>query len=309
VPAEWGESPYISGTDFYQTFVATTQHVTRIAVKLGTKSGDHVSLTLNYAIYEPDEGAPSGWKRISPVRSRTYGNNVDPVIHIYHVAYHSDEISLKPGKTYAVRFWRDPSSVAETFTIVARSDKGDGYRNGHLYRGNDPLEKLDAYAYISGGAPGTVVNHAPVGDPGMKKFAGSAQRFGQTFRASGTSLAGIDTIYADGNVKPPSIPIQFQMYDRPGGQPIGPARECYGLPLTFQARAAAVWMPGEVPLVPGRTYYLEWTLPKLFNMWVLNEDLPGEAYRDGKAMPDSDLAMSMVEYDGAGSDRISHPAR
>src|SRR5690606_17232193 len=34
---EWGERPYLAGDDFYQTFVATSRHVTRIATRLADK--------------------------------------------------------------------------------------------------------------------------------------------------------------------------------------------------------------------------------------------------------------------------------
>lgn len=298
---EWDAHPYVGGTDMYQTFVATSPHITRIATKLADKAGDHVPLTLNYGIYEPNDGPPSTWKLISPVRSRTYGSGVDPIIHIYHVSFRSNEITLKPGKTYAVRFWRDPSSVSESFSIVARPDKKDGYRGGQMYNGDKPLPEWDVYAYISGGEPGTIVNHAPVGDLDLKKFAGGAQKFGQTFKATGKGLAGVDVIYATGKLRPVSYPVTFQLYDQPGGSPIGPARTCYGVPLVYQARAAAVWMPDEAPMTPGRTYYIEWTLPTSVNTWVLNEELPGEAYRDGQALPDADLAMSIVEYEAPGT--------
>jgi hypothetical protein len=50
-------------------------------------------------------------------------------------------------------------------------------------------------------------------------------------------------------------------------------------------------------MTPGRMYYLEWTAPAC-NTWLMNEDLPGEAYRDGKPLPKSDLVLTIVEYGG-----------
>jgi hypothetical protein len=291
----WGKSPWVGGNDFYQTFVATTPHVTRIGTRLADKSGDHQYMTLDFAVYEPNDGPPSTWKRISPVRSRFLSGSTDPIIHIFWVPYRSNEVQLIPGRTYAIRLWRDPKSQSERFALVARTDKGDGYAHGHLFVGDQAREDLDAYAFISGGQPGTVVNHEPVGDTDLKAFAGTAKRHGQTFRASGTSLAGLDIVYATGQARPDPFPFVFQAYDQPGGKPIGPAKTCYGLPLTFQGRAAAVWTKGEVPLKPGQMYYVEWTSPAC-NTWQLNEDLPGEAYVDGTAKPNADLAMSIVEY-------------
>jgi hypothetical protein len=306
---EWGESPWVSGTDFYQTFTATSAHITRIATKLAGKDGDHQELTLNYAVYEPNDGPPSKWKRISPIRSVVLGKNVDPIIHIHYVIYRSSEVNLVPGKKYAVRFWRDPSSPSPGFSIVARRDNKDGYASGHLYSGDKPLPDLDAYAYVSGGEPGTVVNHAPIGNMDLKEFSGSAQRFGQTFKATGIGLAGVDIIYADGNLSPKPFPVKFQLYDRPGGKAIGPSKTCYGLPLTYQARAAAIWKRGEVPLTPGRTYYIEWTFPAAVNSWFANENLPGDAYRDGKIVAGKDFAMSIAEYEVAAQSKFVDPTQ
>jgi len=300
---EWGEKPWLWGDDFYQTFVATTPHITRVATKLAGKSGDHFHLTLNYAIYETNDGPPSSWKRISPVRSRFLSGGTDPIIHVFWVPYRSSEIALTTGRTYAVRFWRDPVSQSQTFAIVARTDRGDGYAAGRLYAGEKPHDELDAYACVTGGAAGTICNHAPTGDMDLKQLIGSAVRFGQTFRATGVGVAAVDVIYATGETRPASLPIAFQVYDKPGGRPIGPARTCYGLPRAFQARAAAFWKRGDVPLTPGRTYYLEWSTPRPCNTWQLNEDLPGEAYREGRARPEADLAMSIVEYAPLSSSR------
>lgn len=296
---EWGEKPWASGADFFQTFVATTPHVTRIGTKLADKSGDHYHLTLNYAIYEPNDGPPSEWKRISPVRSRFLSGGTDPIIHIFHVAYRSNEVNLTPGRTYALRLWRNPVSQSETFVLVARPDKGDGYAGGHLYVDGQPRTDLDGYAYISGGEPGTVVNHAPVGDMDLKELIGSSQRYGQTFKASGNGLAAVDIIYTTGKTSPEPLPFTFQVFDRPGGKPIGPKRTAYGVPGAFQGRAAALWSRGEVPLKTGKMYYLEWTSPGC-NTWKLNEDLPGEAYVDGKSRPEADLALSIAEYTDSG---------
>ncbi|MGQ9651351.1 MAG: hypothetical protein ACUVXJ_14680 [Phycisphaerae bacterium] len=291
----WGKSPFVNGDDFYQTFVATTHHITRIATRLADKSGDHQILNLNYAVYETNNGPPSTWKKISPVRSRHLSGTTDPIIHIFHVPFRSSEMTLIPGRTYAIRLWRDPSSQSERFALVARTDKGDGYAGGHLFVSDEPRRDLDAFAYVSGGQPGTIVNHAPVGDPNLKQLVGSAKRHGQTFKAGGIGLAGVDVIYATGDPHPPRLPFVFQTYDKPGGKPIGKAKTCYGLPLVFQGRAAAIWSKGDVPLTPGKMYYIEWTSPGS-NTWKLNEDLPGEAYVDGVAKPDWDLAMSIVEY-------------
>ncbi len=295
---EWGENPWVSGDDFYQTFKATGPHITRIATRLADKSGDHAHLTLNYAVYETNTGPPAGWKLISPVRSRFLAGSVDPIIHIFHVSYRSEEIQLTVGRSYAVRLWRSPESQSRSFAMVARPDRGDGYADGCLYSGNEPLPHHDAFGYVSGGSAGTIVNHAPL-DCNLKKLAGMGARFGQVFKASGTGLAAVDIVYTTGVPAPPAIEFAFQLYDRPAGKAIGPARRCRGLPLAYQGRAAAAWLSGEAPLLPGREYYIEWTCLGC-NTWLANDDLPGQAWRDGRRLDASDLMMSIAEYEDNG---------
>lgn len=294
---EWGSEPWIWGASMHQTFVAASPYITRIGTRLAGKSGDHHWLLLNLAVYEAGAGSPATWRKVSPTRSIYLGGNVDPIIHFIHAPFRSHELHLTPGRMYAVRFWADPTSQSTTFAMVARTGGDSGYADGRLYVDGLGKADLDAYAYISGGAPGTIVNHAPVGDRQLKEFLGSGTRHGQTFVATGCALAGADFIYATGAAAPPAYPLTFQLYDDVGGRAIGPARTCHGVPGFYQARAAAFWEAGEVELMPGRRYYLEVTSPGL-NVWLMNENVPGAAYRDRSPHPrGADLMMSIAEYE------------
>lgn len=296
---EWAEEPWVDGDDFYQTFRATGPAVTRVATRLADKRPSYTELHLNYAVYAVNDEPPSTWKRISPVRTRVLSPTTDPIIHIFWVAFRSQEVTLVPGRTYAVRFWRDPASQSTEFTLVTRPDKGDGYEYGRLYIGDTPHDAWDAFAYVSGGAEGTVVNHAPAADFELDEMLGWNERFGQTFRATGTSLAAVECVYATGEGAP-RRDVTFQVYDGVGGKPIGPAKNCAGVPLSFQGRAAVAWSRGEVPLAPGRTYYVE-GVSAGFNVWRMNEDLPGVCgYIEGVSKAPHDVMMAIVEYVGDG---------
>lgn len=296
---EWDEHPWVKGADMYQTFVATGPTVTRVATRLADKTPEYTAIYLNYAIYEPTDGPPSEWKLISPVRTQYLSPTTDPIIHIFWVPYRSNEVTLTPGQTYAVRLWRDERSQSEEFALVARPDKDGGYPKGMLYLDGKAMPDWDAFLYVSGGEPGTVVNHAPVED--MKagdQLLGWNETFGQTFKASGTSVAAVDIVFARIHGTAYDIPVTFQVYDAPGGTPIGPARSCYGVPGAFQARAAVLWERGEVPTEPGKTYYIEGKSEGL-NLWPMNEDIPGvQAYIEGEARDGTDMMMSVAEYVG-----------
>lgn len=294
---EWGSEPWTWGSTFYQTFTATGPTITRLATKLAGKEGDHWSMTLNFALVKADAGLPSNWTQVSPTKSWFIGGNVDPIIHIFWVGYRSSEVTLVPGQTYALKLWAAPGSQAQRFAIVARpTSLGNQYANGQLYVGDSARPQWDAYAYVSGGSDRTVVNHAPVANYELLTLVGWNTRFGQRFRASGTSLAAVEVPYATGDANPPSIDVTFQLYDGVGGNPIGPARTSRGVPGFYQGRAAASWQEGQVPLVPNRMYYLEWTTPPSgFNTWQMTENLPGEGYVDRTARS-VDLMMAVAEY-------------
>lgn len=295
---EWGSEPWIWGSSFYQTFVATSNHITRLATKLAGKSGDHYALALNFAVYATNDGPPSTWPQISSTRTYQVGGNVDPIIHIFWVAYRSDEMVMTIGQTYAVRIWAAPGSQATSFAVVARPDVAfNGYTGGQLYVDDTPHPELDGYFYISGGTPGTVVNHAPRGNLAFNELVGWHTRFGQTFRATGTSLAGVEAAYTTGSEHPTLYNVTFQVYDAVGGNPIGPPRVGKGVGLFHQARVAVAWREDEVPLVPGQMYYLEYTVPEPgCNTWSLQESVPGELYVNRVPQAPYDLAMAIAEY-------------
>jgi len=293
---EWGPSPWIWGSDMYQTFKATSPNITRLVTKLAGKSGDHYWLRLNFAIYRPNDGPPSTWQLVSPIRSYYFGGGVDPIIVYGWVPYRSNEVNLIVGQTYALRLWVAPGSQSTSFAVVARPDKGNGYADGHLYVDGVARPDLDAYAYISGGEPGTVTNHIPISKLEFTSMAGWATRFGQTFTATGSSLAGACIVYTTGQPDTPSLPIEFRLYDRPGGTQIGPTRKINGVHGFFQGRASVAWVRGEAPLVPGQQYYLEWTPPASgCATWFTEEALPGTGYVNGVAQS-QDLMMAIAEY-------------
>jgi hypothetical protein len=293
---EWASDPWVWGTDFYQTFVATTPDITRLATRLAGKGGDHQSMTLNYAIHEVTASSPSTWPRISDIRSVFLDNNMDPIIHLLWVPYRSSELQLNMGQTYAARWWRAPGSSSPDFAICARPDTGDGYTSGQLYAGNTAMPAWDAYAYISGGELGTIVNHAPLNIHVGPQAPGGVTAFGQTFVASGTSVAAAEAMYITGDGTPPVYPIEFRVYNGFGGAPIGPAKTCYGVPGHYEARAAVIWEEGDVPTTIGETYYLEWRSPSPVSTYFMSDDVPGGAYADGTSQGISDLIGVIAEY-------------
>lgn len=306
---EWAESPWLHGTDFYQTFTATSDAVTRVAAKLADKHAGpgthHLLLNLNYAIYKANDGPPSTWERISPVRNRIMTGTTDPIIHVHDVNFLSHEVPLTVGETYAFRLWVGENSEADRFAVVARPKNGAGYPHGRAWNGDEPQD-WDLYGYVSGGAPDTVNNFGPTDQDSpaatQSPMVGSGATLGQTFKATGSGLAAVEIFYTVGCEQNPSNRVTMALYDAPGGKRIGPARTTYTVTDLCQGRAAAFWPKGEVPLTPGETYYLEFAAEEgwALNAWTMNGNLPdSEAYVDGEEKTGVDLPVSIVEYKAA----------
>lgn len=305
----WNKPPWenVWGTDFYQTFKATSDSVLRVSTKLSDKNAGpgthHLSMTLNFALYETNEGAPSTWKAISPTRTRFLAGTNDPIIHILDVNYLSSEVKLKVGSEYAVRFWLAPDSECTRFAIVGRTDKDDGYADGKAYVGDEARPDIDLFGCVEDSAPGTVVNYCPID---QEKYSstprlGSAAKYGQTFKATGNGLAGVEVLYGIGCAPNPSFPIKITLRDGVGGKAIGPTRTSHTVTDMCQGRGAAFWPAGQTPLTPGKTYYIEFEPPAdlPIDPWSMDVDVPGVcAYKDGIASGTADMSLLIAEYKG-----------
>ncbi len=305
---DWAQEPWVWGSNFYQTFVATDTSITRIATKLADKNAGpgthHLLLILGFSIYEANAGSPTTWKKISPTRTRTLLGTMDPIIHILDVNFLSNEVKLVKGQRYAVRYTVEPGSECTQFAMVARPDKNDGYPDGQAYVDNNPRPEWDLYGYVTNGAPDTVVNFSPTDQDKTNTgtFLGSSPRYGQTFVATGTGLAAVEMLYAVGCAPNPTIPIKISLYDGVGGKQIGPSKICMTVTDECQGRAAACWEKGEADIKPGTKYYVEFALQshpdiKSFNIWSMSNNIPNVgAYKDGVSAGDADMTLTIAEY-------------
>jgi hypothetical protein len=300
---DWGpeREHWIWGGDFYQTFVAKSRHITRASTRLAGKR-DHVT-KLSFQLVHVGEGPPSTWEPVSPLRSSPLPEPI--YLFTTWVAWHSQEVNLTPGERYALHLWC-PEGPAEThdFALVARRDRGEGYSEGALWQGDRLIEEpeRDMFGFWGGdGGNNTVVNYGPTRYfelPGQ--LVGWNTSFGQTFTATGEGLAAAEVVVAPlGDL---TEPVTFQLYTAVGGEPIGPAKTCYGAPGPFQSRVGVFWYPAEAPLTPGEQYYLEGT-SRGINTWDMRGAYGGGAlYVDRRMRPGRDLRMILAEYESLPAD-------
>lgn len=296
--SEWGSSPWDWSTEWYQTFVATGTSINRVSYKL---AGAVESGGVRVTIHRSNGGVINTWPQVGPARVAGGGAQGDK-----WVSWYSGEVQTTPGQTYAVRFVSEFG--VQSFAFYVRNDGGTAYTQGQAYKGTSP-QNYDLYATIMSDNDGTVIPYCTTNGANLNAWmwAGS---FGQTWVAQGNSLAAVSFWAAGGATSGWGWRGQLKIFDGGvNGPQIGPAKVCNG--AAFEGGGVGLgalsYNPGEVPLVPGRTYYLEW------NLWDIDPDrgvmailLPnnyplGTAYHSQNAVPDVDLFLEIMEYTSTGS--------
>jgi hypothetical protein len=125
-----------------------------------------------------------------------------------------------------------------------------------------------------------------------------ATSIGQTFIARGVNLISAAVWIAD-----PGPPIyMFKLReDGPNGAQIGPTKKGKPARVGADPEVTVLWAPGECPLTPGRTYYLEVmreTPGAFINVAYANNTNPfpyGQAHKNGVPISGTDLAGTIME--------------
>lgn len=294
---EWGPSPWDFSNDWYQTFVATGTSIQRISFKLAgavPQGGGGVRMTVHR-----DNGGPiDTWPIIGPQRITSGNAQSDN-----WAAWLSGELPTTPGHTYAVRFTSEYGNFG--FSFYRRLDLNDGYAHGQAYKGTTPMN-YDLYACVMSDNDGTVIPYTNLSAHAFQAWMWAGV-FGQTYRATGTSLAAVSIWGSGGGNSCWNYRVGIRVYQGFGGPQVGPLKICGG--AAFEASctglAAVSYNPGEVPLTPGQVYYIEFNAfdydpERGFEAWRHTNDYPlGHAYVSGQPATDIDLAMEIVEYTGA----------
>lgn len=284
--AEWGGSPWTWGTTFAQTFVATGTSITRASFKLAGKDDGGFDIIVSIR-----DGGPTG-PQIGPERRVGAGVGGDAP-----VAWRSGHVPTVPGQTYAIRF---TASGGQGFAFYRRTDAGDGYAQGTAYVGGAAVG-ADLYACIGSDSDGTVIPYCKISGLGnLPMVSGEwwANAWGQTFVATGSSLAAADCFVANNDTY---VHITWEIRrGGPTGPVIGPVKANQA---QYQAsgvqHAGVVYAAGEVPLIPGEAYCIRATSAQGMHFLVFE---PGDAYADGQAYKDDvadptrDLYLTIYEY-------------
>jgi hypothetical protein len=282
-PAFWNPTGY---QEFGQTFVASGP-VTMIYLRNPLVQN---SPTLTLTVHD---GGPTG-AQVGVARTLLKDFDI-------RVIYGYGEMPTVKGRTYYVRI-RSSSTGAVLCQMDPRPDFSDPMPGGSLYLGDGitltPQPDRDLGIVIMADDDGLITNlHTRQNGTHV-----DASSVGQTFIARGVNLISGAFWLAD-----PTFPTYVvRVYqDGPGGAAVGTTKRGR-LARPADPQMLVTWPPGECPLMPGQTYYVEVTKDGggVFNVAQVNRTNPflfGEAYANGTTLAGVDLAGTLMEEESVGS--------
>jgi hypothetical protein len=208
------------------------------------------------------------------------------------------------GRTYYVRIRTpSPSTGAVLMQMDPRPDFSDPMPGGWLYLGNGTTlaahPDRDLGLVILSDDDGLVTDlFARASGPAIT----GATNVGQTFIARGVGLISAAVWVPD----TAATNIVRVLQGGPGGGQVGTTKRGKPARPGADPEMIVTWAPGECPLTPGQTYFLELTRDGggVLNTVYANNSDPfayGQAYRNGAAVTRTDLAGTLMEEESVGS--------
>jgi hypothetical protein len=283
-PAFWDPSGYY---EFGQTFVASGP-ISMIYLR----APFNTSYTLTVRTNGPG-GASVG-------ASRGFSGAGD-----HRLIYGYGDMPTVAGSTYYVRIrTSSPAIGGVIMQMDPRPDFSDPMPGGCLWLGDGvnmvPHLDRDLGLVIMSDDDGLITDLYTRGNG--NSFSANTS-VGQTFTARGVNLISAAFWTADPGAYTYVVRL---LQNGPGGAQVGTTKRNKPARLGADPEMIVTWAPGECPLTPGQTYYLEVTRDGggTFNSVYVNTGNPfafGQAYQNGAAMSGTDLAGTIMEEQSAGS--------
>lgn len=296
-------------TPWYQTFKATG---TGIRAATFCYAGANPS-SIRLAILEDNGNAnPAMWTLIGERIVSNPGGGLND----NWVRWRADEIPTTPGTTYALRIHGVGGPNNGGLQPYVRSKDANSYAHGMLYDGLGVAQNDDCNATVFSDNDGTIVttiNRSP-GIGVLKSPYYFGTRWGQTFTALGTSLAGCELKASTGVDGLWEIDFRWKVFlagpSGPAGPQIGPTKITNAAWNASAFHQAVSYNKSEVPLTPGTQYFIQWEMynppPQAsgFNPWLADSDpYPGghgwwwnAGSASWEARANDDVNMSILEY-------------
>ncbi len=283
---------------WYQTFTATGTSVTGVDFVL---AGTNATAAEVSVLESNGDADVRNWRVLGTRTANTMTANNDN-----WVRWRSGEIPMVPGRQYAVRVTGTAGGDGR-FAPYKRNKGTDSYVGGRAYNSAGVPQTFDLNYIVFADNDGTRVtmNKRTLG-PGALLEGNYGQRWGQTFIARGKYFAAAD-VWAAGADHVWDLDFTWRVRrGGPGGPQVGVTKTTKAAYQSFGCGLHGVsYSNGEVPLVPGETYFVEFSnYAPGFNPYVMDNDdfAEGIAYQDNVPRPDIDLSMTILEY-------VSDPAQ
>jgi len=238
--------------DIGQTFVAKGGSLQRLTLWLVPSS---MTITVR-------QGGPAGPIVGSP---KTVGANAPTITWMY------GEIPTVAGQTYYINFHSD--SGFQTYR-----NSGNPYSSGQAYYNGVAQSSTDLMMTMFEDCDGQAsMYHVHLAGNSTNNFYATC---GQTFKARGSNILSVSLRFRTGGS--PKVATCTIHEGGPGGAQIGPAKSTtvYDYNPTGQ-KVTFCWLPGEVPVVNGNTYYLRVTTTDGLGLYVWCT--ADSVYPDGQA--------------------------
>jgi hypothetical protein len=232
--------------------------------------------------------------------SRSFSGSGD-----HRLIYGYGDMPTVAGSTYYVRIrTSSPAIGGVIMQMDPRPDFSDPMPGGCLWLGDGvtmvPHHDRDLGLVIMSDDDGLITDMYTRTDG--NNF-GSNTSVGQTFTARGVNLISAAFWLADPTA--PNYVVRL-LENGPTGVQVGTTKRNKPARLSADPEMIVTWAPGECPLTPGQTYYLEVTRDGggTFDAAYVNNGNPfpyGQAYRNGAAVNGSDLAGTIMEEQNVGS--------
>jgi len=215
---------------FYQSFTASGLGVTNLEVKaFGPWQAVKVQML---------EGDGTSGKPIGPSRTTVrFGDEREAAVF-----WSGGELPTVPGKSYT--FKMSPERGGTWIPGVA--GRGDVYPLGKAYFGSEPRPLSDLGFAVCEEKDNLGAGYAV--SAGQRAML--VRAVGQTFVARGRNI-----LFASASLSratPYAAYARFSIHENgPGGRQIGPSKG-----TSIGADTAVAWLPGEVNVTPGKSYYL-----------------------------------------------------
>ncbi|MDZ4819538.1 MAG: hypothetical protein SGJ20_11250 [Planctomycetota bacterium] len=257
---------------YYQTFVAKGNSLTNVGFRLvhdGVDGQGPGKQDFLISVHKKGPGTPDTWEQVGPTGLVLEVNNGGAIDYAYSVGWNSEEVPLQAGETYAVQLrtkkkdgtfqahWKaNDDTTEDCFRVAANGDKG--------------WQKHDLWIAIDSDSDGLVIPYNKrvtktfVNSKDQTLLTQSRKKWTQTYVAQGTSLAAVQLYAAFAGTQPSMMRQRLRVTVREGGPEgkiVGKQNLTIGNGLytgdASWGTAGTMYNPGDVPLVPGQTYAIE----------------------------------------------------